>query len=760
MRNFKEIKQEILDESAAWENFAKSAGWRPSLKSWSKKKKDRELFKALNRGYVNSGPARLARAAGPPYRTSIDDLKFQIHLLNEAYGPKEEVVRPPTPMPWALEELFRLQQANGQWLDSPEFWRALGGRKLKCPEDFRLPRWTTALGCAFLRRHPLRWERLRKAYDKAYLHVDSEVLMKIATRALPPGDADKPCTYPLDDDLVYDHNWKEAQMKLLRRKGGYTDFYDEKMAYDAPTGSLETIIKERKHKEEIKKLESQTSHQLVTGIKRFDWQQEALEFEYARAIKRRPKRFLVGQKVQSRFRSPAQYTPALVGSQWHPAEVVRVNVDGQTLGLQFEDGPQEREMRVPKIHVRHYVKLINKLSILTKRWEKPLASRKERRRVQQYVEPPEKAPWLGPLDMRAKEGRKKEEKKGKKKGKTKRKRKRRKQVKGSNDKQKEEQQKWSPAAVAIAENYINTDFDLMKEKKLKRVENEYEPGDSDAEALLLEEEEKVQKLEQEALGYILQHDNGVKHLARLVKKASFIYRTAKLKTEKQTAFKETTKFLCALRELTLNAVEGIVKWRKALVRTAWIRGGFDDEKHARFVAPAICKEAERTPFIWEGENWILSLRNRLDFLKKNDELFDWYTAKFNWLRNPYTMPSLPEERPVTPRKGTIFLVIYGERVEKAHPTEMKERLRELALLNEWKERCAAVPAWWPFVPKDHQKRVRAAEKVILDEERWEKEKVEWIKLVAAGKDVNEVDKHKQKKVLTIDDDEDKEVDEK
>lgn len=194
-------------------------------------------------------------------------------------------------------------------------------------------------------------------------------------------------------------------------------------------------------------------------------------------------------------------------------------------------------------------------------------------------------------------------------------------------------------------------------------------------------------------------------------------------------------------------------WRNQLVKVAWRRAGYQDEEQCRFVAPKICEEAEKTPFMWGNGNWLILLRNSLDFMSKSPELRDWFTKKYNWKGNPLSMPTLPEERPTTPRRGTIFMIVYGEKIEKPHPTEMKERIKELALLREWRQKCNAVPAWWPYIPEEHQKRVRMAEKVLLKEEQWELEQIQWIKDCAAGKDVANVDKFASKKQMVAADDE-------
>jgi hypothetical protein len=201
---------------------------------------------------------------------------------------------------------------------------------------------------------------------------------------------------------------------------------------------------------------------------------------------------------------------------------------------------------------------------------------------------------------------------------------------------------------------------------------------------------------------IVKHEELLTHAETIVlPRCAEGYRTALLHEVRIKAFDELTVLLSDVAQACVKATRAVARWRETL----------SPEK-----GPASVE-----PFIWNGDNWLLTTPWCLDFLASCNELREWYGIEFPLRRNPLMYSVNLDQRVATPRKDTQALLINGEWVEKFSEKLAKERKQDLELLEGTKFVIKNAVRWWPGsnLLEDGDERFnefRAAEKMILEEE--------------------------------------------
>lgn len=130
-------------------------------------------------------------------------------------------------------------------------------------------------------------------------------------------------------------------------------------------------------------------------------------------------------------------------------------------------------------------------------------------------------------------------------------------------------------------------------------------------------------------------------------------------------------------------------------------------------------KVRRVPFVYNGENVLLSLIHVCEWLGGVGELRGHYGSDLTWRRNPFLRAVTLDERADTPRCATRRVKVGEEWVEETVPSLLEARGREEAAMARMQEKLDQAGFWWPGVGagRAHVARIRAAEKELLLEER-------------------------------------------
>ena len=214
-------------------------------------------------------------------------------------------------------------------------------------------------------------------------------------------------------------------------------------------------------------------------------------------------------------------------------------------------------------------------------------------------------------------------------------------------------------------------------------------------------------------------DQYVDDIRECLRRALRMFRAAKRHSERQHAFEE----LSAMLGPRLTARNGYTDWRGRGVEglQSMIIEAIDALIEWRAVVRAHHPGAEPPPFHWNSRNFLLHLPHYLDFLAGCKELVEWYGPDFPFFRNPFMLAVPIDQRPPTPRSAMVTVIIDEEKIEQISEVFLKERQQQQLRVDEVDRQLANAPRWWPsHGDADHMRRLRAAEKVMLEEEALEK----------------------------------------
>jgi hypothetical protein len=203
-----------------------------------------------------------------------------------------------------------------------------------------------------------------------------------------------------------------------------------------------------------------------------------------------------------------------------------------------------------------------------------------------------------------------------------------------------------------------------------------------------------------------------------------VWRTARMNNERIVAFAELTEMLgphkaarrgfsdwrgravAGMQAVTLAVVDAVGRWRAAT----------HADKEAAPTADA--EAAARLPFMWNGQNVLLTVSTGLDFLgHRYPEIGEWFGAEYAFARNPFGRASPMDARPPTPPPAKMAILVDGELVEKVNPRLLAAQEAAQRVMAAYQAKAHNAPQWWPAQgDQRHQDRMRAAEKALIDEE--------------------------------------------
>ena len=189
-----------------------------------------EKFQNFYDGLTNSAPSVIARAG---HNISTQHPTKYLVLSQEASKPG---ARPGTAdfLPRPLKALLRAQSADGKWSSEGEHGTVVANvlcglpaqdvtRRAVLPdaaEGISNWRWTTALVCEFLRRHPQYFTFTQTAYTMGNQWcAGDESLVAAAAASLPANYIAKPMEYALDPTQIRSGRWKSALDSLVQARG-------------------------------------------------------------------------------------------------------------------------------------------------------------------------------------------------------------------------------------------------------------------------------------------------------------------------------------------------------------------------------------------------------------------------------------------------------------------------------------------------------------------------------------------------------------
>ena len=188
-------------------------------------------FQGFYDGLTSSMPSVIARAG---HAISTAEPEKYLALSQQA---AKAAARPGTAdfLPRPLKALLRAQSGEGKW-DTASAEHGAAVRNVLCglsagdtsgratlpspPEGISSWRWSTALVCEFLRRHPQYFAFTHDAYSKgSQWCAGDEQLVSSAATSLPGNMLSKPLAYALDKTHVRSGRWKSALDSLVEARG-------------------------------------------------------------------------------------------------------------------------------------------------------------------------------------------------------------------------------------------------------------------------------------------------------------------------------------------------------------------------------------------------------------------------------------------------------------------------------------------------------------------------------------------------------------
>ena len=256
---------------------------------------------------------------------------------------------------------------------------------------------------SFLRRHPDLFPYTRESYHMGSFHVPDDMLLKQAANALPPL---KGSWIDLVGDGVSDRSQKAIEIgeaglwrdcvTFNAQTRGYLPFSNENgpstnhgfdssgaqnmysrdntrnvqslpnLPTQASRGGIFTREAEQRMKDRIaaaanKISRFKTDAEYLEEEKRdkrrkrrndeWNWRIRALKSEFGKKSRDPGKAFVLGERVKTKYRRASEWDRPKITQKFHPARIVRLGLDGQSVDIEFLDGRKEVEKRVSKIHV-------------------------------------------------------------------------------------------------------------------------------------------------------------------------------------------------------------------------------------------------------------------------------------------------------------------------------------------------------------------------------------------------------------------------
>lgn len=353
-------------------------------------KEQMKEFDRFSRALTNSLPARIARGD----ETCSSD-KPDVYLLkaSKLRRVQQKVSsRSKSPLPKNVQTVLNLQTKSGkkagQWKPTKKLREALGGFLPKPQFGINAGTWTTAVVLSFLKRQPELYTKTIAAYTKGSMWVTDGETLKLAGQALPPVKGSWTELAKKDPEkaaiIGKSGTWKQCvqynaetfgylpfsneggrqddgRMLTAESRAGFPAVADAR-GEDSRAGIFTREAEQRmaaRIAAESKKLSTfKTDAQYLAEENRrkrkkkmqndWDWRMKALQKEFKHKSNDPGKSFLVNERVKTKYRRASEWDRPRLTNEYHPARVIRLGADGQTVDLQYLDKRKEVERRVKK----------------------------------------------------------------------------------------------------------------------------------------------------------------------------------------------------------------------------------------------------------------------------------------------------------------------------------------------------------------------------------------------------------------------------
>ena len=371
-------------------------------------------FAKFSKALTSSMPSRMARGEETASSMNPDVFLYKAaNLQRQRRRKKVEAAK--VKLPAHIQQVLDLQitrgKRKGQWKPSNELRNALGGILPKPQSGIPESKWTTAVVLAFLRRHPDLFPHTREAYHAGSFFVPDDMMLQQAANALPPlkgswvdlvgsrannrsqhaieiGEAGlwRDCVEfnaTTHGYLPFSNEEREARQRNnnVYSRGSSQNLYSRGSMNNVQSlphltqpppqpqpsrGGIFTREAEQRMKERIaaaatKIARFKTDAEYLEEEKRekrrnkrqeeWNWRMQALKKEFKTKSQDPGKAFLLGERVKTKFRRASEWDRPRITQEYHPARIVRLGLDGQSVDIEYLNGRKEIEKRVSKIHV-------------------------------------------------------------------------------------------------------------------------------------------------------------------------------------------------------------------------------------------------------------------------------------------------------------------------------------------------------------------------------------------------------------------------
>jgi hypothetical protein len=382
-----------------------------------KQRQNRKDFNAFSKALTGSVASRLARRDQKSSISSIRTDKYMREANTYIKNQSAKVVARQQPLPPRFHTLLALQKTGGdekgQWHKSIEMVNLLGGFIPDPPNGIEEWRWWTALGMAFIRRHPHLWGHTRAAYELAEYWVSDIWLLRTARDMLPPldgsfkdfvGRQDKNEMKEEIIDRIKAGQWRQPVTGALEDRGYMAFTWDMKGRNIRNTNTVAHAEPgESEHNSDAgsgrglntggcvispnlppgeRSFTAEAAEKMAAAIKSqgrklgrswktddeineiarkndrkknreqiWSQQNKALNIEFQQYLSKPGKAFQMNDPVTTRWRASSDWDRPRVHKEWWPAVVTKIYSDG-TVDLTINDERGETYRRVPSDHVK------------------------------------------------------------------------------------------------------------------------------------------------------------------------------------------------------------------------------------------------------------------------------------------------------------------------------------------------------------------------------------------------------------------------
>lgn len=643
-----------------------------------------QQFEHFNKRFLGCKPSRLA--LGKLDYSCSGDLEKVGKYLRAAYPKRPRTPSPRPPLPPHLIRLIELQSDDGKWEPSEVIFPLIGGNIPDAPNlSLAGWRWTTALVLVFLRRECAQYlhvNQLQDSYTIARSWLD-DATVEQARNALPPSNI----YFPLDADLVRCGMWRECEQLNIDTKGHQAFVPDEMVL---------------KYREQIMNLESDSSslQSNMSGLSSEVFtggETENVTLSSQAGATESVDSSNIISMIKKGMRTPAQKAKEeamkVENSQKRIKEKKEEEWKQRMLGYEFK-----KLAKISSDQKDAENRRWRDLSRVSKLWQTPIRIGKEiqrLRKLEEWKKQPKGIEWQ--------------------------------QTQPTYDFQ-------STKAIPMVDLSMvkKTRFNNKEVPKVEPLRMKHKQQTPDS-VETIQSSPVREQAQAQIVTKILAMEEYIKDVKAALARCTQSYRVARTHSQRLKAFDELTAMLGheqlarkgfndwrsahikGMHVMICEVVESITHWRSIIDMER--APPSQDPPLAVRIGPKV--ELKPLPFIWQGENILLQLPSIMEFLSSCPELVSHYGEGFDFYRNPFLRATVLDERAQTPRIATRRVMIDGQFFDEVVENFLTLRLQDEENLKQMNQKLMEAGFWWPGYgagPK-HVERIRAAEKLILAEEK-------------------------------------------